>query len=825
MAPSPKADGKPSTVSKKYTADTMKNINEQLGGQMPPATIMQGMLLYEAYREEHCQKLFDNVFVRLANSEIRQQKDVLHMKHALEACATRHSDEATASQAGIKELMTGLRLHAHKVVVEDDGTLSGGFKGACVWVMKLLAEEACGTEEQIALIAILNACHVVEVNKQLSDRLETAEDLIGKLQQRVDDLAAQRRAPPLQASKTSQILPVQTESGEKMELMIPKGQGFVSANLKRTSSMKSVTMGNEEKVHTPEPVVWTQMSPVDAPAPSHGAEYAGHSEANGTPKPAANSATHQGDSSSANGMGSSHIMNGTPDSKPANGSTAESVHDSLALANGKSNGTSVQHTSKAASSQQAQSTSATSIAAGNTLPARFSWTAGAPDFAKPLPPPPARAAVRTGAARVTLQTPGSSIANPLEIDEEAGKAPAKPKRAPATVSLRALEASPTLTVPAATFKITARSAKANASKAGQSGVMASTSSSPEKHQTAAAATVDASMDSLSSTVPGAAWGSSGPSSSSASGPDTQGKLAAQPQAPETPVTGSWLDSEPDWAQSQAKTTVTVSSEYKPFQGTGGLTGRVPASALAQLDATSGPGNKPSSPPRIMSLAEAGIATNGDKKSAVEPFSMISGPTSKPSFGFQQNTVVLPTTSADSMAVHGPGPHTQKSESVEGSVVTEKKVSLKRSAVTIKSTTTVIVADQKALASAPQITKATSTPASPFSTSTTNGSLQPGLTDVTNRTRLDPAASAYTTSSSPSPSFKATTPKPAQVTPSTPPRMASHGGLSARAPAFSPQGVQRSGSRYASQLPAEMLGIMDAANRERFMAKLEQTMRG
>ncbi|OQO14738.1 hypothetical protein B0A48_00120 [Cryoendolithus antarcticus] len=822
MAPSPRIHSVSSAVSKKYSVDAMKKIDEQLGGQLPPATIMQGMLLYEAYREGHCQKLFDNVFVRLANSEVRQQKDVLHMKHVLEACATRHSDEATASQAGIKKLMKGLKSKAHKAVVENDGNLVGDFKEACISVMKLLAEEARGTEEQIALTAMLNACHIGEVDKQLNDRLKSAENLIGELQHQIDDLASQRSAPPLQAPKTSQTLPVQTENGEKLELMIPKGQGFVSANQKRLSSMKVATMGNEETVHTPEPVMWIEIPP---PSPSSDAKSAGLSKVNGTSKPM--SSTHEGgwtDINNANDFSISHAIRDNAGLKSENSNTTERIETSLAPVKGRSNRTLVQHGSKAVAGEQQQSASATPTATGAT-PAAGSWGTPAPDLTKPLPPPPA--ATRAGAAKVTLQTPRSSIANPLEIDDDAAKAPARPKRAPASTSSRSLEASPTLTVPAATFKVSSRAAKSIASKAAPASPVTPPSlSSNTSNHSASSASMSGKVNAPSSSFsPGDAWDSSG----SAVAPHAKGKhitataTAGAPSA--TPLSSSWLDSEPDWAQSKAKTTVTVSSEYKPFRGTGGLTGRVPASALAQIDAASGPGNKPSSPPRVMSLAEAGIAPNGDKKRVVQPFSMISGPTSKPSISFQQSTVVLPRSSAGSAAGPEPGPCMRTSESVEGNSGRADRVSMKGSAVTIKSTPAVDIADQKMPTGAQQTTNATLAPAFAVSASTTNGSLQPGLTDVTNRTWLDPATSAYTTSSSSSPLFKATAPEPAQNTPSTPPRTATTGGLSARAPAFSPQGAQRSSSRHSSQLPAKMLGVMDAASREKFMARLEQTMRG
>ncbi|KAK6433660.1 hypothetical protein LTR95_010159 [Oleoguttula sp. CCFEE 5521] len=801
----------------------MKKVDELLGGALPPSTVLQGMMQYEARREEDCQKLFDNVFVRLSGQEMQQQKDMVQMKHALEACATRHSDVPTASVRGMQELVRGLKEHAAKITEQSDGTLDCEVvKTAAAWVMKLLGEEARGTEEQVALTAVLNASYVQQNMKDVIGRLGAPEDRVCKLEAQVADMLVQQSSSLEQSNKAGQLLEVKCGNGEKMGLMVPKGQGFTPANQKRATSMKTVTMGSQGKAQPSETVVWTQMPPVDAPAPSHGAESAGHSQDNGTAKPTANPTTHHNSSISANNAGSSHITNGTADSKPANAKTAESVNASLALTNGKSNEI---PTSKAAISEQAQRTSATLTASGIT-PAAASWGTLAPDLTKPLPPPPA--AIRTGAAKVTLQTPGSSIASPLEIDDDAGKAPAKPKRVPASTSSRALNGSPTLTVPAATFKVSSRAAKSIALR----GVPASPVSPPSppsntSNHSASSSSMSGMVTAPSSSAsPDDAWGSSGGAKASdAKGRQTAATATASaPSA--TPLSSSWLDSEPDWAQSKAKTTVTVSSEYNPFRGTGGLTGRVPASALAQLDAASGPANKPSSPPRVMSLADAGIAApNGDKKRAVEPFSMISGPTSKPSFGFQQSTVVLPTSSAVSAAGPQPESRMQESESTRGSSGSENKVSLRRSAVTIKSTPAVDVADQKMPMGAPQITKVTPTSTSPFSTSTTNGSLHPGLTDVTNRTRLDPSASVYTTSSSPSSSFKATTPKMTQATPSTSPRTATTGGLSARAPAFSPPGAQRSSSRHAGQLPTEMLGIMDAASRDKFMAKLEQTMRG
>ena len=244
-----------------YDASDLKAIGAQCKNNLPPASAVQAMFLYEMQRETEVEARFHGQLFRLAKAEEEtkfqearisdleeQTKDLgktLAANDTTERLAT-SKVRTDALQSKLNEQAQRVDEHAKRLsdletviktaaaapanpssflLSSDVNTLKTDFEKADTEIQTLF-------DERDALITLLN---------QSNARIDKLEDLVRALtlqKTSPSDSGDGTRTPPVQ------FLAVKTKNGENVDLAVPKGQGFKTSTWNLTAGkpfVKSAT--------------------------------------------------------------------------------------------------------------------------------------------------------------------------------------------------------------------------------------------------------------------------------------------------------------------------------------------------------------------------------------------------------------------------------------------------------------------------------------------------------------------------------------------------------------------------------------------------------
>lgn len=267
--PSPSPSASPSTVApqstrqqtplKSYSVESLKGIESQCRGRLPPASAVQAMLLYELQRESETEKLFHAQMFQLAQDETarldqeRRIKDLeTRLKKMEEQTATR--DQLRVSTTSTAKLIQAQQGKLNECIARlDEVEKKLGEVEEQLQILRettsataTVASEA-GTAATVASTAVAElaaplpksaelAMMKEELNVLFDDR-DGVLRMVDEITSRVDVLQGSVRALTLQKSSSvscqisqapSQRLPLRTSNGTLLDLSIPKGSPLVA---------------------------------------------------------------------------------------------------------------------------------------------------------------------------------------------------------------------------------------------------------------------------------------------------------------------------------------------------------------------------------------------------------------------------------------------------------------------------------------------------------------------------------------------------------------------------------------------------------------------
>lgn len=236
-------------ASKKYTAAELKAVGERCSPDLPPATIMQQMFMYENKRQAENEKLFHHHMLRLARLEDdstsnkstldKQETAIKSLQQNVAKLAPTHKDHNVNTKLdNVRDRVAGLE---HKSLATDDAVTR--FQRCIDQVASLLTSLNTSTATTSAPTASRNIDAPPDADLTLSapqdiardERVARCEERLDKLQDLVRCLTQQQAVNDNRPSPLSARLPVIT-SGEPLDLLVPQGSPLVHHKENRSTT-------------------------------------------------------------------------------------------------------------------------------------------------------------------------------------------------------------------------------------------------------------------------------------------------------------------------------------------------------------------------------------------------------------------------------------------------------------------------------------------------------------------------------------------------------------------------------------------------------------
>lgn len=248
-------------TSTQYTPHQLRQIGQQCGNRLPPASAVQAMFLYELQRESELESLFHGSIFRIAKQEdtsSAQAKRISALEQRLarfeKQLAAKDTEERLATSKGIMDVQQ-IKLNqctSRVDTIEDKlNNLTTSIEtlrtaqedstdaAAAATTTNSTADEDIPTMKEEIDVLFGDRDGILEMVSEIKDRLTKLED-------NVRSLTLQNTALKSPSPTPNQALPLQSPSTNGLALGVPKGKAYVSLNNENrpaAASIRSFTPG------------------------------------------------------------------------------------------------------------------------------------------------------------------------------------------------------------------------------------------------------------------------------------------------------------------------------------------------------------------------------------------------------------------------------------------------------------------------------------------------------------------------------------------------------------------------------------------------------